>query len=92
MYGTRFDYKISPKFNIGATLEHLSERPFTQKVNIGDDPISNTIMGADIKYQTDAPWLTKALNALPFYKTKEMSKISTYGEFAYLQPGHSARY
>lgn len=89
MFGTRLDYKISNKFNIGATVMQLSERPFTQKVNIGDDPIKNTIMGADIKYETNAPWLTKALDALPIYSTKEMSTISTYGEVAYLKPGHN---
>ncbi len=89
MYGTRLDYRISSKFNIGATIMHLQERPFTQKVNIGDDPISNTIFGADVKYETNAPWLTKGLDKLPFYSTKEMSTISTYGEFAYLKPGHS---
>ncbi len=89
MYGTRLDYRISSKFNIGATIMHLQERPFTQKVNIGDDPISNNIFGADIKYETNAPWLTKALDKLPIYSTKEMSTISTYGEFAYLKPGHS---
>ncbi|MDB5281164.1 MAG: sprA, partial [Bacteroidota bacterium] len=89
LFGTRLDYKISPKFNIGATLMQLSERPFTQKVNIGDDPIKNTIMGTDIKYETNAPWLTKAISALPFSSTKEMSTISTYGEMAYLKPGHN---
>ena len=87
MYGTRLDYKISPKFNIGGTLITLGERPFTQKVNIGDDPIHNTIMGFDVKYETNVPWLTKARNKL--YATKEMSILSTYGEFAYLHPGHS---
>lgn len=89
MYGTRLDYRINSKFNIGGTLMHLQERPFTQKVNIGDDPISNTIMGLDVKYETNAPWLTKALDKLPIYSTKEMSIISTYAEMAYLKPGHS---
>ncbi len=89
MYGTRLDYRINSKFNIGATVMHLKERPFTQKVNIGDDPISNTIMGLDVKYETNAPWLTKALDKLPLYSTKEMSIISTYAEMAYLKPGHS---
>jgi cell surface protein SprA len=89
MYGTRLDYRISSKFNIGATVMHLQERPYTQKVNIGDDPISNTIMGLDVKYETNAPWLTKALDKLPIYSTKEMSTISTYAEMAYLKPGHS---
>lgn len=67
---------------------HETERPFTQKVNIGEDPISNTIFGADVKYETNAPWLTKILDALPIYSTKEMSIISAYGEVAHLSPGH----
>ena len=87
MYGTRLDYKVSDKLNIGGTLIHLGERPFTQKVNIGDEPIQNTIMGTDITYKTNIPWLTKGLSYL--YPTKEMSTLSAYGEFAYLKPGHS---
>ncbi len=87
LYGTRLDYKISNKFNIGGTLITLGERPFTQKVQIGDEPIHNTIFGNDIKYETNLPWITTALNKI--YPTKEMSTISTYGEWAYLQPGHS---
>ena len=87
MYGTRLDYKVSDKLNLGATVITLGERPFTQKVNIGDDPIKNTIMGADVNYKTNLPWLTKALNFI--YPTKEMSTLSAYGEFAYLKPGHS---
>lgn len=89
LFGSRFDYRVNSKLNIGATVMRMGERPFTQKVNIGDDPIQNTIMGADIKYETNAPWLTKALDKLPIYSTKEMSTISTYGEVAYLQPGTS---
>ncbi len=87
LYGTRLDYKVTNKFNIGGTLITLGERPFTQKVQIGDEPIHNTIFGNDIKYETNLPWLTKAISKL--YPTKEMSILSTYGEWAYLQPGHS---
>lgn len=89
LFGTRLDYRVNNKMNIGGTLMRMGERPFTQKVNIGDDPIQNTIMGLDLKYETNAPWLTKALDRLPFYSTKEMSTISTYAEFAHLKPGHS---
>jgi cell surface protein SprA len=88
LLGTRLDYRISNKINIGATVMRMTERPFTQKVNIGDDPIANTIFGADIKYETDAPWLTKALDKLPIYATKEMSTISAYAEVAHIVPGH----
>jgi cell surface protein SprA len=87
LYGTRLDYLVNKKFNIGATVMHMTERPFTQKVNIGEDPISNTIFGADVKYETNAAWLTKLLDKLPVYSTKEMSTISAYAEVAHLSPG-----
>ena len=67
----------------------MSERPFTQKVNLGEDPIRNTMLGFDVKYNTDVPWLTKALDKLPIYSTKDMSTFTFYGEVARLQPGHS---
>ncbi|MFN8309875.1 MAG: cell surface protein SprA [Chitinophagales bacterium] len=88
LLGTRLDYLVNKKFNIGATVMRMSERPFTQKVNLGEDPISNTIVGADVRYETEARWLTKALDKLPIYSTKEMSVITAYGEFAHLFPGH----
>jgi cell surface protein SprA len=87
VYGTRLDYLVSKKFNIGATIMHETERPFTQKVQIGSEPISNTMLGADVKYETNAPWLTKILDALPIYSTKEMSTITAYGEVAHIIPG-----
>jgi len=54
LLGTHLDYKISDKFNLGATAMHLTERPLTQKVNIGDEPISNTIIGLNGNYSTES--------------------------------------
>jgi len=64
MYATRFDYKASDKLLIGGTFEQLAERPFTQKVNMGDEPIKNDIFGNDFTYKTNLPWLTTALSKL----------------------------
>ncbi len=89
MIGTRLDYNINPNFSIGATHMRLDERSFTRKVNIGDDPIDNNILGLDVNYTKEAPWLTKALDKLPFYSTKAPSKITFNGEVAHLIPGHS---
>lgn len=86
-FGTRFDYFISDKINFGATFLHLNERPFTQKVNYGDDPISNSIYGFDMRYSGDAPWLTRAIDKIPLISTKAMSNISFTAEFAHLIPG-----
>ncbi len=89
LFGTHLDYKISKDFNIGATIMNLTERPLTKKVNIGDEPVSNTIWGLDGNYRTDAPFLTRLVDKIPLIETKEMSTITAAGEFAYLIPGHS---
>ncbi|MEM1319074.1 MAG: cell surface protein SprA [Bacteroidota bacterium] len=89
LLGTRADYEVSKNFNIGATWMHLFERPFTQKVNIGDDPINNSVYGLDVNFSKDAPWLTKAVDRIPFIDTKEPSTISFQAEAAMLRPGHA---
>ena len=89
LMGTHIDYRISEDFNIGGTILNLTERPLTQKVNYGDDPISNTIWGMDFAYQTNSRFITKMVDALPFIKTKEESRVTIDGEFAHFIPGHS---
>ena len=87
--GARFDYRVNKDFVLGGTIMNLYERPLTQKVNVGDEPISNTIVGLDGTYQTTSQWLTNVVDKLPFYDTKAQSTISASAEGAYLIPGHS---
>ncbi len=89
LLGSRFDYDVSEDFKVGGTILNLTERPLTNKVNIGDEAISNTILGLDGSYSTEAPVLTKIADALPFYDTKEKSRVNTTAEFAYLLPGNA---
>ena len=89
MMGLRVDHEINPNFHIGGTLLNLSERPLTQKVNYGDDPINNTIYGLDLSYRLESRWLTKMIDKLPGFSTKEVSKINIDGEFAQFLPGHA---
>ncbi len=89
LVGTHLDYKISDNFNIGGTILHLTERPYTQKVNFGEEPISNTIWGLNTSYKAESQWLTNLVDKLPFLETKAPSSISFFGEFAELRPGHS---
>lgn len=90
MLGTHLDYKFNQDLNIGATLLNLSEKPLTQKVNQGEEPINNTIWGVNGTYQTEVPLLTKLVDAIPFIDTKEASNVTISGEFAQLIPGHSS--
>lgn len=87
--GSRLDYWINNNFTLGATFVRLSERPFTQKTNFGEDPISNKMVGFDFKYFHETPAITRALDKLPLYSTKEPSSISINGEMAAFFPGHS---
>ena len=89
LVGTHLDYKASQNFDIGATILHLTERPYTQKVNYGEEPISNTIWGLNTSYKSESQLLTKIIDKIPLLNTKAPSSISFFGEFANLIPGHS---
>jgi hypothetical protein len=88
MVGGRLDYAVNEKLQLGGTIMNLTERPLTQKVNIGEEPISNTMWGLDLSYNSPSRWLTRMVDKIPFLETKEPSSISFYGEFAQLLPGH----
>jgi cell surface protein SprA len=89
LIGTHLAYRFSDNFDIGGTILHLTERPYTQKVNFGEEPISNTIWGLNASYKTESQVLTKIIDKIPFLETKAPSAISFFGEFANLIPGHS---
>lgn len=89
--GLRADYLANKKLSLGATMARLSERPFFTKMNYGEDPIRNTMYGADFNYRTQSAGLTRLLNKLPFYNSNAMSSINAYGEAAVLKPGHPAQ-
>jgi len=89
MMGIHVDHEVNKDLHIGGTLLNLHERPLTQKVNYGDDPISNTIWGVDLSYHKDSRWLTNVIDKLPGISTNVVSKITVNAEFAQFLPGHS---
>jgi cell surface protein SprA len=88
LLGTHLNYQFNKDFNVGGTLMHLRERPLTQKVNFGDEPIANTIWGLNTAYFTESNALTSLIDKLPLLETTTPSSISFEGEFAQLVPGH----
>ncbi len=87
LIGSRVAHRFSQDFNIGATWMRMMERPVTQKIDIGNEPYKNNIIGFDIQYRTELPFLTKLIDLLPVISTKEKSMLSFSGEFAHLIPG-----
>ncbi|MCL3782354.1 cell surface protein SprA [Prolixibacteraceae bacterium JC049] len=89
LIGTHADYNFSDKFRLGATAMWMNEQPITKKVNFGQEPISNLIVGMDLSYRDKSRLLTKLVDKLPFIETKETSSISLELEAAKLIPGSS---
>ena len=87
LFGTHLDYEINKDFHVGATIMNLTERPLTQKVNQGEEPIKNTMWGVNSDYKTESEYLTKLVDKIPFINTKAKSSIEVKGEFAQLIPG-----
>ncbi|MDR3367494.1 MAG: cell surface protein SprA, partial [Prevotellaceae bacterium] len=90
LMGANLKYQFSKDFKLGATVLHLSERPLTQKVTYGDEPLSNTIWGLNGSYSREVNLLTKMVDAIPLIETKAPSRVTLDGEFAQLLPGHSS--
>lgn len=87
--GTRLDYKVNNNILLGGTLLHSNEAPNITRVNIGDEPASNTIWGLDANIKQDSRLLTKAVDLLPVISTKAPSNITFQGEFAQFIPGYN---
>lgn len=89
MLGLNFTYDFSTDFQVGGTIMHLSEKPMTTKVAMGDEPISNTLWGLNASWKRESQWLTNMVDKLPFVEATAPSNINLGVEFAQLIPGHS---
>ena len=87
--GSRIEHEFNPDFRLGGTVLYLGERSYTQKINYGEEATANTIYGFDFSYNTEARWLTNAIDWLPGISTKAPSRIRFDGEFARFIPGLS---
>ncbi len=89
MFGLNWEYDISKNFQLSGTFQHLSEQPLTNKVNMGSEPLNNTIWGLNINWKKESQWLTNMLDKIPLLHLTQPSSISFSGEFAQLIAGQS---
>ncbi|MEQ9426448.1 MAG: cell surface protein SprA [Cyclobacteriaceae bacterium] len=88
--GARMDYKLSDEINFGATILHVNERPGgISRFSVGNEPTRNTKYGFDINATQESRFLTKMVDAVPIFSTKEKSTVTFSGEFAQILPGTS---
>lgn len=86
LLGLDLNYKFNKDFNIGATIMHFSEKALTEKVNIGNELINNTMWGVSLAYNTQFMWLTNLVNKIPTVNATQPSTFSVQAEFAQLVP------
>lgn len=86
LLGLDLNYKFNKDFNIGATIMHFSEKALTEKVNIGNELINNTMWGVNLAYNTQFMWLTNLINKIPTVNATQPSTFSVQAEFAQLVP------
>lgn len=87
LMGTHLNYMVNPDFNIGFTWMRKAEKPITQKVDIGEEPYKNNVVGVNLSYRTELPFLTKLINLIPTISTKQKSYLTLNAEAAHLIPG-----
>ena len=84
--GLDVEHQFSDHFVLGATYLNITENPISNKVQVGQDPINNSMYGLNFNYSTEVPLLTNWVNYLPNVDTEVTSNISVRGDIAYLRP------
>lgn len=91
MLGLNWQYDFTKNLQLGGTVLHLNEKPLTSKVNMGSEPLVNTMLGLNLNWKAESQGLTNLFNYLPFVNATAPSTISLTTEFAKLFSEVSSR-
>ena len=84
LLGARGIYEFSKKTKLGFSILNLNQQTLSDKVRIGEEPLSNSIYGLDFTTNAELPVLTKLLDNV--FSTREMSTFNLSAEYAYIDP------
>jgi cell surface protein SprA len=86
LLGTRAELQINKTSYLGFTLINLKQQTLNDKIRIGEEPTNNTILGFDASTDIKTNFLTKLVNKIPGYNTKDESILNLKGEIAFMLP------
>ncbi len=86
LLGTRAEFQFNKTSYLGFTLINLKQQTLNNKIRIGEEPTNNTIIGFDASTDIKTNFLTKLVNKIPGYNTKEESILNLKGEIAFMLP------
>lgn len=90
MFGVNWEYDFTKDFQMSGTIQHLSEQSLTSKVQMGAEPLNNTIWGMNLSWKKESQWLTNMLNKIPLLHVSQPSHIQLNAEFAQLIAGQAS--
>jgi len=95
LVGMRADYQLFNKrktvASIGMTMMNFDQSAVVDRVQPGQEPNANFMLGFDGRLTSDLAFLTRALDALPFFDTKAPSSLNIGGEWAMVAPDPNKR-
>jgi cell surface protein SprA len=91
LLGARGELSLGKDAGLGFTIMNLNQQTLSDKVRLGEEPISNTIVGIDAGMNVDVPVLTRVVNYLPGIQTSAASSFSLRSEAAYMMPDPNTR-
>ena len=84
LLGFRGLYEFNKETTLGFSYLNLNQQTLSDKVRIGEEPLNNSIFGADFKTNINLPFITKALDKV--ISTSAASNFSLIAEYAYMSP------
>ena len=91
MMGVNLDYELNKNLTVGGTMMFLNEQPLTTKVNMGSEPLKNTLWGGHISWKHESQWLTDMIDKLPLIQATRPSLLTFNGEVAQLIAGQNKK-
>lgn len=95
LVGVRADYQLLKKrsatANIGSTFMLFDQALLFDRIRLGEEPVSNSMIGLDGNVNLNLPIVTKVIDALPFLDTKAPSSLVARAEIAAMLPTPNKR-
>jgi cell surface protein SprA len=86
LLGMRAEYDWSQDFQIGSTVLYKSDQAQQRKPRVGQETSKMVVYDVDATLKVQPSFVTKALDALPFYQTEAASGMTISGELAQSHP------
>lgn len=91
VFGLNTSFRIGERGELNLMGLYQEEKSIMTRPQLGTEPGSIVLGGASGRYTLDAPWMDRALDALPLLRAAGATKLSVSGELAFSSPTPNTR-